>query len=157
MGIDATVADEFAQANMRLLRNDLVRLEWGGAGLDVLGIEDLWAGGVDWRGTVQHAREAAPKILLSHNPDFFPVAARHGIDLTLSGHYHGGQIKLSKGPRGLTPAMVLSPYLEGMYHLGQSHLYVNRGLGTTGIPMRFNARPEVTLFTLRTAPEASVS
>ncbi len=87
-------------------------------------------------------------LLLSHNPDVFPVAARQGFDLTLAGHTHGGQINLEIAGSNLNIADVTTPYTKGFYQLTNSSLYVNSGLGTIGVPVRIGAPPEITLIRL---------
>ena len=76
------------------------------------------------------------------------LAAARGIPLTLSGHYHGGQIKLSLPGGDLSLAHLWTPYPVGLYRIDASHLYVSRGIGTTFTPVRLNVPPEVTLFHL---------
>ena len=92
---------------------------------------------------------ALPVLLLSHHPEVFPEAARRGIQLTLSGHWHGGQVKLRLPGVDISLAHLRTPYPEGLYRIDASHLYVSRGIGTTFTPVRLNAPPEVTLFHLR--------
>jgi hypothetical protein len=86
--------------------------------------------------------------LLSHRPEIFPEAAARGIPLTLAGHWHGGQVKLILPGQAISFAHFRTPYPEGLYRIEDSHLYVSRGIGTTGTPVRLNAPPEVTLFHL---------
>jgi uncharacterized protein len=81
-------------------------------------------------------------ILLSHNPNVFDRAAQLGIDLTLAGHTHGGTLSLH---RGLSLARLETPYVSGWYEKPGGQLYVNRGIGTTGPPIRIGARPEITV------------
>jgi predicted MPP superfamily phosphohydrolase len=84
-------------------------------------------------------------ILLSHNPNSFDRAAELGIDLTLAGHTHGGTLSLH---RGLSLARLETPYVSGWYEKPGGQLYVNRGIGTTGFPIRLGARPEITVLEL---------
>jgi uncharacterized protein len=84
-------------------------------------------------------------ILLSHNPNSFDRAAQLGIDLTLAGPTHGGTLSLY---RGLSLARLETPYVSGWYEKPGGQLYVNRGIGTTGPPIRFGARPEITVIEL---------
>jgi predicted MPP superfamily phosphohydrolase len=88
-------------------------------------------------------------ILLQHAPQLFPQAQKFGIGLTLSGHTHGGQIALTIGDMIIAPAALSTMFLAGLFKIGGSHLYVNRGLGTTGPPIRINAPPEITHITLK--------
>jgi predicted MPP superfamily phosphohydrolase len=116
--------------------------------LAVAGIDDLLSGYSDLPGALQGLDSTIPTILLSHRPEIFPLAASHGVPLTLSGHYHGGQIKFGLPGLKLSLAHLITPYPEGLYRIKDSHLYVSRGIGTTFTPIRLNARPEVTLLRL---------
>ena len=116
--------------------------------LAVAGIDDLRSGYPDLTGALRGLDATIPTILLSHRPEIFPLAASHGIPLTLSGHYHGGQIKLGLPGLNLSLPYLLTPHPEGLYRIKDSHLYVSRGIGTTFTPIRLNARPEVTLLHL---------
>jgi len=114
----------------------------------VAGIDDLFSGHPSLSAALNGLDGAMPTILLSHHPEIFPQAAGQGIPLTLAGHYHGGQIKLSLPGVDLSLAHLMTPYPEGLYRLKGCHLYVNRGIGTTFTPVRLNARPEVSVFHL---------
>jgi hypothetical protein len=87
-------------------------------------------------------------LLLSHNPDVFPVAAAKGFDLTLSGHTHGGQINFEILGRNLNITDFFTPYTKGLYTQPTSSIYVTSGLGTIGMPVRLGAPPEITLIRL---------
>jgi predicted MPP superfamily phosphohydrolase len=80
----------------------------------------------------------------------FPAAAGAGVELTLSGHTHGGQLAVPWLSRRLTLARLITPFVAGLYRNGKAVLYVNRGAGTTGPPVRLGARAEIALLTLRT-------
>lgn len=114
----------------------------------IAGIDDLRVGRPDLGQALKGLNPTLPTILLSHRPEIFPQAAARNIGLTVSGHYHGGQVKVSALGLSISLAHLLSSYPEGLYRLRKSHLYVNRGLGTTGTPVRVNASPEITLFHL---------
>jgi predicted MPP superfamily phosphohydrolase len=90
-------------------------------------------------------------ILLSHNPDVFPVAARQGYHLTLAGHTHGGQVAVEILDQTINPARFFTPYVRGLYRLDHRAAYVTRGIGTIGIPARIGVPPEITLIRLRKA------
>jgi hypothetical protein len=85
---------------------------------------------------------------MAHEPDYADYVARYPVDLQLSGHSHGGQIRFP-----LTPPLYLPPlgrkYVSGMHRIGELTLYTNIGLGTITIPVRLNCPPEVTLITVR--------
>ena len=138
----------FRRNNIRLLDNEhqVIRTEQGM--LAVAGIDDLRSGRPDLDAALRGIDPSIPTLLLSHRPEIFPLAARRGIPLTLAGHWHGGQIKLSFLGVDLSIAHAVSPYPEGLYRISDSHLYVSRGIGTTATPIRLNAPPEVTLFHL---------
>ena len=152
------VAREVDACGVRLLRNDNVIIEKNGARFALLGIDDV---GRSERAT-SHMQSAArgvpltlPRLLLCHRPYFLEEAAAMGMDLVLSGHTHGGQVVLGRiGPVVLTPAAIVSPYVWGKYSRGRTHMYVSRGIGTVGLPMRVNCSPEVTKITLRREADA---
>ena len=90
-------------------------------------------------------------IFLSHNPNTFERAAELGIDLSLAGHTHGGQVTLEFVSPSLSPSRLITPYVRGWFERNGAQLYVNRGIGTIGVPMRLGARPEITVFELTRA------
>jgi hypothetical protein len=79
------------------------------------------------------------KILLSHNPNTFDRAARLGIDLSLSGHTHGGQVAVEFKGCSLAGERLITPYIRGWFQKGDAQLYVNRGIGTITFPIRITA------------------
>lgn len=87
-------------------------------------------------------------ILLSHNPNTFDRAAQLGVDLSLAGHTHGGQVSLEFVNPALSPSRLITSYVRGWFQKDGSQLYVNRGIGTIGVPIRLDATPEITLFEL---------
>jgi predicted MPP superfamily phosphohydrolase len=87
-------------------------------------------------------------ILLSHNPDTFGRAAELGIDLSLAGHTHGGQAALEFISPEIAPSRLITPYVAGHFEKPGGQLYVNRGIGTIGIPLRIGAPPEISVFEL---------
>ncbi len=87
-------------------------------------------------------------ILMSHNPDTFDRAAELGIDLSLAGHTHGGQVALEFVNPEIAPSRLVTPYVQGWFRKPGGQLYVNRGIGTIGVPMRIGAPPEITVYEL---------
>ena len=87
-------------------------------------------------------------ILLSHNPDTFDKAAEMGVELSLAGHTHGGQLALEFISPEIAPSRLVTPYVAGLFQKSGGQLYVNRGIGTIGVPIRIGAPPEITLFEL---------
>jgi predicted MPP superfamily phosphohydrolase len=138
----------FRQYGIHLLQNShkLIRTEQGA--FAVAGIDDLRTGHPDLPSALRGIDSVIPTLLLSHRPEIFPQAVTHEIPLTLSGHYHGGQIKLSLPGVDISMAHLWTTYPEGLYRTKSSHLYVSRGIGTTFTPIRLNAPPEITLFHL---------
>jgi predicted MPP superfamily phosphohydrolase len=146
------VAREVNACGVRLLRNEGVFIRKNGAELHLSGIDDA-SGPASAKERMKSALEGVPasipRILLSHRPYFLPQAAELNIGLVLSGHTHGGQVVLAQlGRTALTPATLFSPYVAGEYSKGATHMYVSRGLGTVGLPIRINCPPEVTRITL---------
>ncbi len=148
------IAHQFAAAGFKLLRNKNELIDIDGAKLNMIGV-DYFFGTRSTSSALDQVLRAVSlegtTILLQHAPQLFPQAARFGIDLTLSGHTHGGQIALTFGDVIIAPARFSTMFLAGLFKIGDSHLYVNRGLGTTGPPIRINAPPEITHITLKTA------
>jgi hypothetical protein len=99
------------------------------------GVQDLMAPGT-------------ANVLLCHYPDGFDPAAKLGLDLTLSGHTHGGQVAIGYADRNWAFNGLVTPYVAGWYEKPGSRLYVNRGIGTIGLPIRLRATPEIALFSL---------
>jgi predicted MPP superfamily phosphohydrolase len=114
----------------------------------VAGIDSLQRGRPDLAATLRGIPAGVPTLLLSHYPEIFPEAAERAVPLTLSGHWHGGQVTLRLPAGAISFAHLRTPFPEGLYRRGNSHLYVSRGLGTTATPVRLNAPPEITLFHL---------
>ena len=147
-----------ARHGIRILRGESATVEIEGARLNVIGVDYQWERRRQQSetGEAHFLREAEPlvrrgglNILLSHNPNAFPRAAELGIDLTLAGHTHGGQVQVEILDSRWNPARFFTPFVSGLYQQGASWLYVSRGVGTVGAPIRLNSPPEITLLTLR--------
>jgi predicted MPP superfamily phosphohydrolase len=142
---------------VRTLDNEVVALERGGAKLALAGIDDWNVGRPDLpRALADAARLApgAPVVLASHNPDAFFEAADGGVALTLSGHTHGGQVRIPGRP----VLVRMSRYRldEGWFVRDGAHLVVSRGLGVSGVPVRLFCSPEVLLVTLAESRQSTV-
>ena len=152
---EETSRELFAKYGMRLLRQESAALSWKGAGINLIGVDYQRQHEPMLVGLESLVRRDVPNILLSHNPNTFYRAADMGIELSLAGHTHGGQVQVEILDHRLSPARFITPFISGLYSLsgngGKSFLYVNRGLGTIAIPSRLGVDPEVTLITLRTA------
>jgi predicted MPP superfamily phosphohydrolase len=136
-------------AGLEVLRNGASALERDGHAIHIAGVDDTWTGRADL-GQALAGREGFV-VLLAHDPTLFPQAAARGVQLTLSGHTHGGQVAVPGLGRRINLARALTRFTTGLYRLGDSVLYVSRGVGTTGPPLRIGARAEITLVTLRSA------
>jgi hypothetical protein len=133
-----------------VLRNRSTAFARAGARLWFAGTDDVLEGHANLPLTLQGIPPEEPVILLAHEPDFAVHAARFPVDLQLSGHSHGGQIRIP-----LLGAQVLPPlarrYPWGLHRIGGLTLYTNVGIGTIALPVRFLCPPEITLITLRAA------
>ncbi|MGB2635327.1 MAG: metallophosphoesterase [Candidatus Acidiferrum sp.] len=170
----------FAQAGMRMLRRENAIIPYRGAMLNLIGVDYQRERAPSGRKQQMLAnmeplvRRDMPNILLSHNPNTFNRAAELGIELSLAGHTHGGQVQVEILDVSLSPARFITDYVAGLYHRplsmpsqpkrmgetiklmpnapkGLSALYVNRGIGTVGAPVRLGAPPEITHIVLRRA------
>jgi len=183
----------FAQAGMKLLRAEHAQLTFNGAQFNLIGVDYQRERTLEGHkkqtltNVDQLVRRDMPNILLSHNPNSFPRAAELGIELSLAGHTHGGQIQVEILDHRLSPARFITDYIAGLYQrplmapsldtprysrvdgyseaprilrvpavvnanaTGMASLYVNRGLGTVGAPVRIGVPPEITLIVLRRA------
>jgi uncharacterized protein len=149
----ALIQNTLETAGIQVLNNRVVTLDRPSAQLHIAGVGDVWAG----RDRLNEVLAALPAtgaaILLAHEPDFADTSAATGrFDLQLSGHSHGGQIHIPFMKRVLPPLAYKYPL--GQYQVGSMIQYTNRGLGSSGIPIRFNCRPEITIFTLGSRPLA---
>lgn len=120
--------------------------------LFIAGIDDLWEGEVDLEATLK-GMDNKPKILLSHNPDIMEMIQYRDIDFIIAGHTHGGQVNLPFYGSPVTSSKFCIRYASGLFHEGKTVMYVNKGIGTSCLPIRFCARPEITLFTLRNSSQ----
>jgi uncharacterized protein len=176
---ESETAQLFAQRGMHLLRQENVELVRHGQSFNLIGVDyqrppyDTSGRPMGMlEGVERLVRREMPNVLLSHNPNAFPRAAELGIELTLAGHTHGGQVRVEMLDPRVSPARFLTPYIAGVFKrpLGASTdledeqsgadgvgegqaalLYVNSGLGTIFAPVRLGVPPEISIFTLRRA------
>jgi predicted MPP superfamily phosphohydrolase len=142
-GADA-VEKALENEGIQVLRNRGVTLRRGGDDLWLCGVDDPWSGRFDLAAALRDRPQGAATVLLSHQPNTWPVAQRAGVQLQLSGHTHGGQVAMLWLHRSLSLARFITPFVAGLYNVGTSFLYVNRGAGTVMPMIRIGARPEVT-------------
>ena len=144
---DYTTA-EAARRGVRFLRSQTADLRFGNATLHLAGVDYEPFHTPYLQGAEGLLAPGSVNVLLSHNPDVLPVAARQGWDLTIAGHTHGGQIGVEILHHDISPARYYTPYVRGLYRIGKSAGYVSSGLGTVGLPVRLGAPPEVSLIRL---------
>jgi uncharacterized protein len=142
------VARFLESRGITVLRNQSLPIDFDGSRLWVAGVDDVLTGHAD----VDRALRGVPRdeatLLLVHEPDYADYAAHHPVDLQLSGHSHGGQMRLPfVGPPYLPP--LARKYPEGLRRVGSLALNTNCGIGTSYLPVRLNCPPEITLLTLR--------
>ncbi|OMD62547.1 metallophosphoesterase [Paenibacillus odorifer] len=148
-GTRKVVTKGLTQSGFHVLHNEHIVLTQGTDKLYIAGIDDPWVGKADIAQALLHIPEEACTILLAHEPDFADDFCKLPIDLQLSGHSHGGQVRLPFVGALYTPPHG-NKYSSGLYQLPNSQLqvYTTRGIGVTRMPVRFNCRPELTVITL---------
>jgi uncharacterized protein len=146
----ARVAGALRSVGIRVLEDEAVGFDAGGRALWVAGLGDLRERGVAPERALARVPEGEPLLLLSHDPD--PFAHLSGRPaLVLAGHTHGGQINLPWFRRLVIPSRFGTRYASGHVVENDRHLYVSRGVGTSGLPLRFRAAPGVDLLELAAA------
>jgi predicted MPP superfamily phosphohydrolase len=130
------------------LTNRSVRLTASGESLWLAGADDLWWGKPDLNAALRGVPEGAAVVLLCHNPDFAEDAPDGRVGLILSGHTHGGQVYLPGLGSSYLPSKYGDKYRAGLVQGPSSQVFVSRGLGEAGIPIRLNCPPEINLLTL---------
>jgi uncharacterized protein len=145
-------ADEITRAlcsqRIRVLRDSHYPLRSSRGTLWLVGVDDLWGAFEDLQRALESVPAQEPKVLLCHNPLAAGRAARLGIDLMLSGHTHGGQIRLPF-IRSLYRSKFGGRFVEGWSRLGDTQIYVSRGIGKVVVPVRLACPPEITCLRLR--------
>ncbi len=185
--VEAKAQSLFAQYGMRLLRQESAEIAWRGAKFNLLGVDyqrerPPFGKMRPMLTSIESlVRKDIPNILLSHNPNSFRRAAELGIELSLAGHTHGGQVQVEILDHSWNAANYMTDFVAGLYRLplgvaekpaaqgdddaavaaappamaaapggGKfASIYVNRGLGTIGMPIRIGVPPEITVITLR--------
>jgi uncharacterized protein len=130
-----------------VLRNRALPLERGNRRIWISGVDDALFGAADLGKALSGVSPSETTILLAHEPDFADSVTRFPVDLQLSGHSHGGQVRLP-GIGALVLPRMAEKYPVGLNRVGALQVYTNRGLGVINPPVRFNCPPEVTFVTL---------
>jgi uncharacterized protein len=149
-GYTATAA---ARVGIEFLRQRSRQLRFGAAVLNLAGVDYQKIAGPEryLKGAERLVMPGAANVLLSHNPDVFPVAAQQGYHLVMAGHTHGGQVTVEILDQSISAARFFTPYVYGLYGGPRAAAYVTRGIGTIGIPARIGAPPEIAVLRLRKA------
>ena len=151
--VEAQATALAGQRGIRVLRQEAQLLRIGTAQLNLVGVD--YQRSVDrehYLAGVEHmVVPGAVNLLLSHNPDVFPTAARMGFAVTLAGHTHGGQVRTEILGADINPARFYTPFVKGLYRQDGKLCYVTRGIGSIGIPSRVGSPPEITLIRLSRA------
>jgi len=142
------VTDALQKAGIPVLANQSVAVERDGERFWLTGLDDVLGGAADLQGALHNVPAGEATVLLVHEPDYADHVASYPVDLQLSGHSHGGQIKFPF-IRPLYLPELAKKYIWGLYKIRELTLYTNAGIGTVEVPMRVNCLPEITLFTLR--------
>ena len=138
----------FRGEGINMLVNEGLRFEARGASFWLAGVDDYMVGETDVPAALRGSFPDEMKLLLAHNPIIFRESARAGVDLTLSGHTHGGQIKVRSDEKRILPQRKLK---AGLHAKRNSQIYITRGIGTVVVPMRYQCPPEISLLELKTA------
>ncbi len=150
--IYADAEDYVEQQGVRMghyyLRKRAEALKFGQATLNLAGVDYQTNRKPYLVGAERMVAPQAFNVLLSHNPDVFPVAAKQGYDLTIAGHTHGGQVRFEILHQDVNFARFFTPYVDGLYRIGDAAIFVSRGIGTIALPARLGAPPEVSLLRL---------
>ena len=142
------VTDSLQTRGIRVLRNQSVPLETRGSRIWIAGVDDVLHHADDLSAAMYRIPRNETTILLAHEPDFADYAAEYPVSVQLSGHSHGGQIRLPfLGPAYLPELARKYPW--GLRKVGDLTLYTNCGVGTLELPIRINCPPELTLIQLR--------
>lgn len=144
------LTDALVSKGIPVLHNHAIPIEKEGTRLWLAGVADVSTGNeANLSAAIPRGRLAAaePLILMAHEPDYADQVIGSGVDLMLSGHTHGGQVRIPFMPPMNLPPMGRK-YVEGHFFLNDLQLYVTRGIGTVGMPFRFRCPPEITVITL---------
>jgi uncharacterized protein len=142
------VARRLHDAGITVLINEGFRFEARDASFWMCGVDDHMVGKTDLASALKGSFPDEMKLLLAHNPIIFRPAARRGVDLTLSGHTHGGQVKVRDPEKRLLRPRKLT---SGLHRRDNSQIYITRGIGTVVLPIRYQCPPEISLLELRAA------
>ena len=139
------------RSGITILENENKKIFINNEFIYLIGVDDPWTGRHNLAKAMEGIETEAPKILLSHSPDIIEEIKKEkiDIDLILAGHTHGGQVRIPFLGAPWTPSKYGQKYAQGLFEINSTYLYVNRGIGTSLLPIRFNCPPEITLIKLQ--------
>ncbi len=143
-----STSDALAKEGIRVLNNEHTPLYRKNDYIFIGGVDNLCTGHMDLKKTLL-GMDDNPKVLLCHNPDAIEEIRKTNVDFVMAGHTHGGQVSLPIYGPPVVYSKFGNRYASGLFHEGNTIMYVNKGIGVSVFPVRFFARPEITLFTLR--------
>ena len=153
LGRGAEFSERLGKAGVEVLSNSSVSLKRGQQRIWIVGVDDPVTSRDRLSQALSGTDRSAPRLLLAHSPQLYPQAVQNELDLMLVGHTHGGQIRLPVLGAPFVPGMGLFPPWDyGLYQSGATTMIVSAGLGESGLPIRLNIRPELSLVTLRPPP-----
>lgn len=135
--------------HIAVLDNEHTTLRRGPDALQLSGIDDWTWNAVDWPRAFAGLKAATPTILLSHQPSVLDLEQTRNVALILSGHTHGGQLRLPVVGAPARFATTALKYDRGLFHRGETQLYVSSGTGVIGLPLRLGVRPEIAVLRLK--------
>jgi hypothetical protein len=135
------------ERGIEVLRNRSIPLERYGSRIWISGVDDVLAGAADIAKAIRGIPPEEATVLLVHEPDFADRVAHYPVDLQLSGHSHGGQVRLPLVGAIILPELA-HKYSQGLNRVGKLQVYTNKGLGVINPAVRFNCPPEITFVTL---------
>lgn len=142
------ITDALTSQGIQLLTNRSIPIEKNGGRFWLSGIDDLLDGSPDLKAALKGIPAGDATVLLAHEPDYADDVAPYPVDLQLSGHSHGGQVRFPFVPPLFMPELG-KKYVQGLYKIAGLTLYTTAGIGTVRLPVRFNCPPEITLITVR--------
>jgi uncharacterized protein len=143
------VSDMMKNEGIRVLNNEGFRFEYNGASIWLAGVDDLLVGLTDLPSALKGSDKNEFKLLLAHNPSIIRMAQPAGVDFMLSGHTHGGQIRLRDANESSLLPRRRRRLSSGLHKRGNTQIYITRGIGTVVLPVRYGCPPEVSVIELR--------
>jgi hypothetical protein len=149
------MVSDLEKMGVRVLANESIALQRGRARITLTGLDDPHYYYTDQVMVALAETEEGFKIVMAHSPELYDIALEHGYQFYLCGHTHGGQICIPGGIPVITHLNNGRRLFRGLWRAGDMAGYTSQGCGSSGIPVRFNTRSEITLFTLRCGSSGS--